>query len=90
MIQTDARGAVFAIAGRNTEFYEKFNIRQNVGEILEYTWNIPLHKEAWKKVGEEVRPLPVSSPGQCWCFAQACRRLNGFYGHQCTILAGSF
>eukprot|EP00873_Tetraselmis_striata_P001321 jgi/Tetstr1/421585/TSEL_012529.t1 len=39
--------------GRNTEFYEKFNIRQNVGEILEYTWNIPLHKEAWKKVGEE-------------------------------------
>uniref|UniRef100_A0A061QXI9 RING-type E3 ubiquitin transferase n=1 Tax=Tetraselmis sp. GSL018 TaxID=582737 RepID=A0A061QXI9_9CHLO len=39
--------------GRNTEFYEKFNIRHNIGEILEYTWNVPKHREAWKREAEK-------------------------------------
>jgi len=39
--------------GRNTEFYEKFNIRHNIGEILDYTWNIPLHRKAWKAAAED-------------------------------------
>jgi len=41
-------------AGRHTEFYEKFNIRHNIGMILEYTWNIPLHREAWKAAAAKV------------------------------------
>ena len=29
------------------QFYDKFNIRHNIGEILEYLWSVPRHREAW-------------------------------------------
>ena len=36
--------------GSNTQFYDKFNIRHHIGEMLEYLWSIPVHKESWKKL----------------------------------------
>jgi hypothetical protein len=32
------------------QFYDKFNIRHNISELLEYLWLVPSHHNAWKKV----------------------------------------
>jgi ubiquitin conjugation factor E4 B len=31
------------------QFYDKFNIRRNIADILEYLWKIPAHQAAWKR-----------------------------------------
>jgi len=38
--------------GSNTQFYDKFNIRHRIGEMLEYLWSIPSHREKWKSLAE--------------------------------------
>lgn len=32
------------------QFYDKFNIRHNIAELLEYLWQVPSHRNVWKKV----------------------------------------
>ncbi|KAH9556760.1 hypothetical protein CY35_07G047100 [Sphagnum magellanicum] len=36
--------------GSHTQFYDKFNIRHNIAELLEYLWLVPSHHNAWKKI----------------------------------------
>ncbi|KAH7424550.1 hypothetical protein KP509_11G013400 [Ceratopteris richardii] len=36
--------------GSHTQFYDKFNIRHNISELLEYLWAVPSHRNAWKMV----------------------------------------
>jgi ubiquitin conjugation factor E4 B len=36
--------------GSHTQFYDKFNIRHNISELLEYLWLVPSHHNAWKKI----------------------------------------
>jgi ubiquitin conjugation factor E4 B len=39
--------------GSSNQFYDKFNIRHHIGEMLEYLWGIPVHKENWKRLANE-------------------------------------
>lgn len=32
------------------QFYDKFNIRHNIAELLEYLWDVPSHHNCWKQV----------------------------------------
>lgn len=32
------------------QFYDKFNIRHNIAELLEYLWQVPSHRNAWRQV----------------------------------------
>jgi len=32
------------------QFYDKFNIRHNIAELLEYLWSVPSHHNSWKQV----------------------------------------
>lgn len=38
--------------GSHTQFYDKFNIRHNIAELLEYLWQVPSHHNAWIKVAQ--------------------------------------
>ncbi|KAJ7974348.1 Ubiquitin conjugation factor like [Quillaja saponaria] len=39
--------------GSHTQFYDKFNIRHNIAELLEYLWQIPCHHNAWRQIAKE-------------------------------------
>nr|XP_043615254.1 probable ubiquitin conjugation factor E4 [Erigeron canadensis] len=39
--------------GSHTQFYDKFNIRHNIAELLEYLWRVPVHQNAWKQIAKE-------------------------------------
>ncbi|ERN10305.1 hypothetical protein AMTR_s00177p00048180, partial [Amborella trichopoda] len=39
--------------GAHTQFYDKFNIRHNIAELLEYLWQVPSHRNAWRKIAKE-------------------------------------
>ncbi|XP_058081022.1 probable ubiquitin conjugation factor E4 isoform X2 [Magnolia sinica] len=39
--------------GSHTQFYDKFNIRHNIAELLEYLWNVPSHCNAWRQIARE-------------------------------------
>ncbi|XP_049343169.1 probable ubiquitin conjugation factor E4 [Solanum verrucosum] len=39
--------------GSHTQFYDKFNIRHNIAELLEYLWQVPSHQNAWKQIPKE-------------------------------------
>ncbi|KAI3960816.1 hypothetical protein MKW92_024394 [Papaver armeniacum] len=39
--------------GSHTQFYDKFNIRHNIAELLEYLWQVPSHRNAWIKIAKE-------------------------------------
>ncbi|PWA83692.1 U-box domain-containing protein [Artemisia annua] len=39
--------------GSHTQFYDKFNIRHNIAELLEYLWQVPVHQNAWKRIAKE-------------------------------------
>ncbi|PQM40168.1 hypothetical protein Pyn_24226 [Prunus yedoensis var. nudiflora] len=39
--------------GSHTQFYDKFNIRHNITELLEYLWQVPSHQNAWKQISRE-------------------------------------
>ncbi|KAI5062089.1 hypothetical protein GOP47_0022628 [Adiantum capillus-veneris] len=39
--------------GSHTQFYDKFNIRHNISELLEYLWTVPSHRNAWKMVAAQ-------------------------------------
>ncbi|KAJ7561846.1 hypothetical protein O6H91_03G043800 [Diphasiastrum complanatum] len=42
--------------GSHTQFYDKFNIRHNIAELLEYLWLVPCHHNAWNRIaGTEER-----------------------------------
>lgn len=32
------------------QFYDKFDIRHNIAELLEYLWQVPSHCNAWRQV----------------------------------------
>lgn len=32
------------------QFYDKFSIRHNIAELLEYLWQVPSHRNAWRRV----------------------------------------
>ena len=34
------------------QFFDKFNIRHNIAELLEYLWDVPSHRNAWRQVSE--------------------------------------
>ncbi|EXB38051.1 putative ubiquitin conjugation factor E4 [Morus notabilis] len=34
-------------------FYDKFNIRYNIAELLEYLWQVPSHRNAWRRIAKE-------------------------------------
>ncbi|ONK60080.1 uncharacterized protein A4U43_C08F13970 [Asparagus officinalis] len=36
--------------GSHTQFYDKFNIRHNIAGLLEYLWNVPSHRNAWRQI----------------------------------------
>eukprot|EP00899_Mesostigma_viride_P025856 jgi/Mesvir1/6455/Mv19535-RA.2 len=40
--------------GSHTQFYDKFNIRHQCAEILEYLWGVPSHRAMWQKVAKEA------------------------------------
>ena len=35
------------------QFYDKFNIRHNIAELLEYLWKVPNHQNAWRQFAKE-------------------------------------
>lgn len=39
--------------GSHTQFYDKFNIRHNIAELLEYLWQVPSHRNAWMQIAKE-------------------------------------
>ncbi|KAI9153511.1 hypothetical protein LWI28_012482 [Acer negundo] len=39
--------------GSHTQFYDKFNIRHNIAELLEYLWQVPSHRNAWTQIAKE-------------------------------------
>ncbi|KAK4712400.1 hypothetical protein R3W88_006913 [Solanum pinnatisectum] len=39
--------------GSHTQFYDKFNIRHNIAELLEYLWQVPSHRNAWRQIAKE-------------------------------------
>ncbi|XP_062215292.1 probable ubiquitin conjugation factor E4 isoform X1 [Phragmites australis] len=39
--------------GSHTQFFDKFNIRHNIAELLEYLWDVPSHRNAWKQIAKE-------------------------------------
>ncbi|KAK9742559.1 hypothetical protein RND81_03G182000 [Saponaria officinalis] len=39
--------------GSHTQFYDKFNIRHNIAELLEYLWQVPSHRNVWKQIAKE-------------------------------------
>ncbi|KAL9258652.1 putative ubiquitin conjugation factor E4, partial [Drosera capensis] len=39
--------------GSHTQFYDKFNIRHNIAELLEYLWKVPSHQNAWRQIAKE-------------------------------------
>ena len=51
--------------GAHTQFYDKFNIRQHVNELLSHLWTIPAHRAKWVAFAQQVpahpHPLTLSS-----------------------------
>ncbi|XP_077211467.1 putative ubiquitin conjugation factor E4 [Tasmannia lanceolata] len=39
--------------GSHTQFYDKFNIRHNIAELLEYLWQVPSHRNVWRQIARE-------------------------------------
>jgi ubiquitin conjugation factor E4 B len=39
--------------GSHTQFYDKFNIRHDIAELLEYLWDVPSHRNAWRQIAKE-------------------------------------
>ncbi|KAJ4912092.1 putative ubiquitin conjugation factor E4 [Raphanus sativus] len=39
--------------GSHTQFYDKFNIRHNIAELLEYLWQVHSHRNAWRRIAKE-------------------------------------
>ncbi|XP_041002571.1 probable ubiquitin conjugation factor E4 [Juglans microcarpa x Juglans regia] len=39
--------------GAHNQFFDKFNIRHNIAELLEYLWQVPSHRNAWRKIAKE-------------------------------------
>ncbi|XP_077223669.1 putative ubiquitin conjugation factor E4 isoform X1 [Tasmannia lanceolata] len=39
--------------GSHTQFYDKFNIRHNIAELLEYLWQVPSHRNMWRQIARE-------------------------------------
>uniref|UniRef100_A0A6M2F2J5 RING-type E3 ubiquitin transferase n=1 Tax=Populus davidiana TaxID=266767 RepID=A0A6M2F2J5_9ROSI len=39
--------------GSHTQFFDKFNIRHNIAELLEYLWQVPSHRNIWMKIAKE-------------------------------------
>ncbi|KAF6153112.1 hypothetical protein GIB67_034834 [Kingdonia uniflora] len=41
--------------GSHTQFYDKFNILHNIANLLEYLWQVPIHRNAWKQIAKEEK-----------------------------------
>ncbi|KAF5748953.1 ubiquitin conjugation factor E4 [Tripterygium wilfordii] len=39
--------------GSHTQFYDKFNIRHNIAELLEYLWQVPSHRNSWRQIAKQ-------------------------------------
>ncbi|XP_072992148.1 probable ubiquitin conjugation factor E4 [Typha latifolia] len=39
--------------GSHTQFFDKFTIRHNIAELLEYLWDVPSHRNAWRQIAKE-------------------------------------
>ncbi|OAY80595.1 putative ubiquitin conjugation factor E4 [Ananas comosus] len=39
--------------GSHTQFFDKFTIRHNIAELLEYLWDVPSHNNAWRQIARE-------------------------------------
>lgn len=50
-------------APRLAQFYDKFQIRANILDLLEYLWEVPSHRRAWIA----VCPAPGSLLGLSAC-----------------------
>ena len=40
-------------SGGANQFYEKFNVRYQIGELCEYLWSVQSHRNAWIKLASE-------------------------------------
>ncbi|KAL2898674.1 putative ubiquitin conjugation factor E4 [Bienertia sinuspersici] len=38
--------------GSHTQFYDKFNIRHYIAELLEYLWQVPSHRNVWRQIAK--------------------------------------
>uniref|UniRef100_A0A0D6R1N6 RING-type E3 ubiquitin transferase n=1 Tax=Araucaria cunninghamii TaxID=56994 RepID=A0A0D6R1N6_ARACU len=38
--------------GSHTQFYDKFNIRHHIAELLEYLWEVASHRNKWKEIAQ--------------------------------------
>ncbi|KAJ9147568.1 hypothetical protein P3X46_029714 [Hevea brasiliensis] len=39
--------------GSHTQFCDNFNIRHNIAELLEYLWQVPSDRNAWRQIAKE-------------------------------------
>ncbi|KAK1296537.1 putative ubiquitin conjugation factor E4 [Acorus calamus] len=39
--------------GSHTQFFDKFTIRHNIAELLEYLWQVPSHRNTWRRIAKE-------------------------------------
>lgn len=44
---------------RHNTFYEKFNTRYQIGEVMAYLWRLPQHRQAWREVSERESRLYI-------------------------------
>ena len=45
--------------GANNVFYDKFNVRYHIGELLEYLWSVPMHRNRWLNVARTCEKFYV-------------------------------
>lgn len=44
---------------RHNAFYEKFSIRYEIGELASQLWEVPAHREAWRRVASQEERLYI-------------------------------
>ena len=61
----DHRDVLYWLFLLYVQFYDKFTIRHNIAELLEYLWQVPSHRNAWKQVGLLPGPVHVAISMVC-------------------------
>jgi Ubiquitin elongating factor core len=42
---------------RGNQFYEKFNMRHSIAELLVWLWEVPQHRTNWERIGASLLHL---------------------------------
>lgn len=56
---------------RGNQFYEKFSMRSQISELLEWLWTIPAHLDTWRKIG-----APALIAWDWWGLEGCCHHLS--------------